>query len=122
MSNPWSIWSKVPGYRIQTATTDQALHMSGMFMRAARVVHRASLRDRLRAIGRAYLNRACELACVPLAQYYAESSDGDLDLVWVTYRAEAVSTGPRSIPDAMVYLGSVDTLTEDQARSRAIGW
>lgn len=69
-----------------------------------------------------YLNRACELACVPLAQYYAESSNGDLDFVWVTYRPEAVSTGPRSVRDAMVYLGSVDKLTEDQARSRAIGW
>lgn len=75
-----------------------------------------------RARAYAFLNRACELACVPLTQHYVETSNGDLDLVWVTYRPEAVPWSENCDPAAMIYLGSVDNLTEDQARSRAIGW
>lgn len=75
-----------------------------------------------KALGHACLNRACDLACVPLAQHYVETSSGDLDLVWVTYKPEVVPWSENCDPAAMVYLGRVDNLTEDQARSRAIGW
>lgn len=107
----------------QTVDIDGALYLAGNFSWAARLITKdQNLKRGCRLAKFAFLNRACELASVPLAQYYAEYSNGDLDLAWITYRPEAVSTGPRSIPDAIVYLGSVDNLTEDQARSRAIGW
>lgn len=80
-----------------------------------------SARGVYRVLKHAFLNRACELACVPLAQYYAESPSG-LDLVWITYRPEAVPHSPRSIDNALVYLDSVDNMTEDQARARALEW
>ncbi len=78
-----------------------------------------SEKNKMRAY--AYLNRAGELACVPLAQYYAETPSG-IDLVWITYRPEVVSHSTDTDSAALIYLGSVDDLTETQARSRAIGW
>lgn len=118
----FSIWTAIPAYRIQTTTIDEALHAAGVFIRASKATLTPWLKKRLRAIGRAYLNRACELACVPFAQYYAESSSGDLDLAWITYRPEAVPRSVNCDPAAIIYLGSVDNLSEDQARARAIGW
>lgn len=116
------IWTRIPSYGLQHRTESEALHAAEIFLRASRVVMTPALKVRTKKIGFAYLARACELACVPLAQHYAETSSGGLDLVWVTYRPEVVPWSESCDPAAMVYLGYVDNLTEDQARSKAIGW
>lgn len=106
---------------VQLADIDDSLHFAHGYSTAARLIESdLALKRGLRTVKFAFLNRACELACVPLAQHYTESSNG-LDLVWVTYRPEAIANSPGTDPAALVYLGSVDILTEDQARSRAIG-
>lgn len=99
---------------IQTASIAHCLWACEILIRRTDFSH-------AREIKTAFLNRACELTCVPLAQYYVETSSGT-DLVWVTYRPEAIPGQPECDPASMIYLGSVDTLTEDQARSRAIGY
>lgn len=81
----------------------------------------SNLATRFRVRRYAYLNRACELACVPLHQRYVETSNG-AELAWFTYRPEAIPNEPYSWPDAVVQVGYVDDLTETEARSRAIGW
>lgn len=115
------IWSGVPSYRIQTCEIEDALRISHTFLKASRVVQTPKLRVRLRTIGYAYLNRACELACVPLHQRYVETSNG-AELAWFTYRPEASPNEPYSCPDAVVQVGYVDDLTETEARSRALGY
>lgn len=116
---------------IQTHSIDRSLSEAAMCFRMAGVVKRIHgegydgkrLTESWKLLGFAHLNRACELASIPLTQHYAQSSNSDLDLMWVTYRPEAVPRySTRSITDAMIYLGSVDKLTEDQARARAIGY
>lgn len=106
---------------IQTCRIRTALSMALLYKKTARSVWNPVFKRKLQTVAFAFLNRACELACVPLAQYYAESPSG-LDLVWVTYRPEAIVNSPTTDPAAMIYLGSVDKVTEDQARNRAIGW
>lgn len=116
-----SIWSRVPSYQIQIAPIERALHVAHTFLKASRVVRTPQLRLKLRRIGYAYLNRACELTCTPLHQRYVETSNG-AELAWFTYRPEATPNEPSSWRDAVIQVGYVDDLTETEARSRAIGW
>lgn len=115
--------SHVYATHAQIASLESAVDIAEGALRIAQDNHNhKDANRRWKAVARAYLNRACELASVPLTQYYTESSSGDLDLTWITYRPEAVPWSVNCDPAAMVYLGSVDNLTEDQARSRAMGW
>lgn len=85
----------------------------------------------------AFLNRACELACAPVHIRPVETSHG-LDYAWYTYRPVARQPQrllpPKTklptrwqyvpIPSEIepIYLGLESDLTEDQARSKAMGW
>lgn len=114
---------------LQAYSIDRSLSEAALCFRIAAVVssihgegHDGALLTRSWKLqGFAHLNRACELASLPLAQYYCETSAG-IDLIWSTYRPEAIANSPATDPAAMVYLGTVDNLTEDQARARAIGY
>lgn len=103
---------------IQSVSITSALLRAETQIRLAKIGNLPELRKKY---AYAFLNRACELASVPLTQYYGETGSS-LDLAWVTYRPEAIPHSSRSLPDAMVFLGYVDEMSEDQARSKALGF
>ena len=85
-----------------------------------------------RGLSFAYLNRACELACAPVHLRPVETAQG-VKMAWYSYRPIA-QEGPSSdsLPSGIywtrpceieaVILGYESSMTEDEARSRAMGY
>lgn len=105
----------------QIAGIDESLYFARWFSVAARMIEvDRELKRALTIVKFAFLNRACELACVNLHLYPVETAQ-DVEIAWYTYRPAADIDSGRSF-HSPVMVGYESSMTEDQARSRAIGW
>lgn len=135
--------------KAQAFTIEESLHEARQYSYAGRLMDElvgSRTGGRSHRLAKfAFLNRACELACAPVHIRPVETSHG-LDYALYTYRPVAQEPkrflgNGESRPNRLnrdldlewhsvsapseiepVYLGLETDLTEDQARSKAMGW
>lgn len=77
-----------------------------------------NIRDLWRKRAFAFLNRACELECVPVHKRVVETSNG-LREAWCTFAHVSIDFDYECDIEG-VFLGYCDSMTESQARMRAL--
>lgn len=105
---------------VQLADLGDSLYFAHGYSTAARLIESdLDLKQGLRAVKFAFLNRACELACTPVHLRPVETAQG-VEMAWYTYSPRACDVG--SLPNVACFLGYDSSMTETEARSRAMGW